>query len=186
MADTPGRLVLVEDGRRPTALDHVGPDMLAVRWPEWRRRAAHRGAPIKAVLLDQGVAAGLGNIYVNEALWQAGVHPLRAANSLSAAEGEALDRAVRSVLRGERPIIRSDGSPRRDYVFVPDIVDAYLTPVLHRFVDRIEAGTFMVAAAITAGDVVITNAVPEHLEAVDAFLSKRKPDFKAARAKAKA
>ena len=71
-----GRLTLVEDAIRPAALAHIGPDMLAVRWPQWRDRMARRTCPIKAALLDQGVAAGLGNIYVDEALFRAGVHPL--------------------------------------------------------------------------------------------------------------
>ena len=71
-----GRWTLVDDGLRPGAIDHVGPDMLLVRYAEWSARVARRRAPWKAVLLDQGVAAGLGNIYVDEALFRAGVHPL--------------------------------------------------------------------------------------------------------------
>ena len=50
--------------------------MMTVRLPEWHGRIARRTAPIKALLLDQGIAAGLGNIYVDEALFLAGVHPL--------------------------------------------------------------------------------------------------------------
>ncbi len=71
-----GRLVLVEDGTSPAALAHVGPDMMKVRFKQWLPRIAHRKAPIKSLLLDQGIAAGLGNIYVDEALFLAGVHPL--------------------------------------------------------------------------------------------------------------
>lgn len=94
-----GRLTLVDDGRKPSALDHVGPDMLAVHWPRWRERAAHRGAPIKAVLLDQGVAAGLGNIYVDESLFLAGVHP--------EARPRDLDEGVlREVLRRAKQVLR--------------------------------------------------------------------------------
>ena len=70
-----GRLTLVDDGVRPAAIAHVGPDMMKVRFPEWRRRIGGRRAPIKALLLDQGIAAGLGNIYVDESLFLAGVHP---------------------------------------------------------------------------------------------------------------
>jgi formamidopyrimidine-DNA glycosylase len=47
---------------------------------------AKRSAPVKAVLLDQGAVAGLGNLYADEALHYAGVHPLRPANGLSADE----------------------------------------------------------------------------------------------------
>ncbi len=94
-----GRLTLVEDGRQPAALDHVGPDMLTVRWPEWRRRAAHRKAPIKAVLLDQGVAAGLGNIYVDESLFLARVHPQARPCDLD-------DPTLREVLRRAKQVLR--------------------------------------------------------------------------------
>ena len=70
-----GRLVLVEDGTAPAALAHVGPDMMMVRFVEWHQRIGSRKAPIKALLLNQGIAAGLGNIYVDESLFLAGVHP---------------------------------------------------------------------------------------------------------------
>ncbi|MCP4571791.1 MAG: bifunctional DNA-formamidopyrimidine glycosylase/DNA-(apurinic or apyrimidinic site) lyase [bacterium] len=94
-----GRLVLVEDGRRPAALDHVGPDMLTVRWSEWHARAAHRAAPIKAVLLDQGVAAGLGNIYVDESLFLARVHPEARPRDLD-------DATLREVLKRAKQVLR--------------------------------------------------------------------------------
>ena len=70
-----GRLTLVEDGEHPPGLAHVGPDMMKVRFKEWH--AAHRPpkAPIKALLLNQGIAAGLGNIYVDESFFLGGVHP---------------------------------------------------------------------------------------------------------------
>jgi len=69
------RLDLVEDGVAPSALAHVGPDMMKVRFAEWHKRIGSRKAPIKALLLNQGIAAGLGNIYVDESLFLAGVHP---------------------------------------------------------------------------------------------------------------
>ena len=94
-----GRLELVNDSTRPAAIDHVGPDMLEIRLPEWRRRIAHRRAPIKALLLNQGIAAGLGNIYVDESLFLAGVHPLRRPCDLdSETLAEVLKRA-RQILR---------------------------------------------------------------------------------------
>jgi len=70
-----GRLSLVEDGVAPAALAHIGPDMMKVRFPDWHARIGSRTAPIKALLLNQGIAAGLGNIYVDESLFLAGVHP---------------------------------------------------------------------------------------------------------------
>lgn len=57
-----------------------------------------RRGPLKAVLLNQALVAGLGNMYVDEALFQAGIHPLRAAGSLDAAELRRLHRAIRDRL----------------------------------------------------------------------------------------
>lgn len=57
-----------------------------------------RRGPIKAVLLNQALVAGLGNMYVDEALYQAGVHPLRPAGSLDPAELRRLHRAIRDRL----------------------------------------------------------------------------------------
>ncbi len=71
-----GRLDLVDHGQYPEVIHHVGPDMLTVRFAQWHERIGHRSAPIKAMLLNQGIAAGLGNIYVDESLFLAGVHPL--------------------------------------------------------------------------------------------------------------
>jgi formamidopyrimidine-DNA glycosylase len=54
---------------------------------------------VKALLLDQHFLAGLGNIYVDEALWDAGLHPTRASDGLTDAEVRRLHRAIRKVLR---------------------------------------------------------------------------------------
>ena len=75
-----------------------------------------RRAPLKSALLDQRTVAGLGNIYVDEALWQSRLHPLRVAGSLDADELGRLYRAVRSVLR---KAIERQGSTLRDYA-LPD------------------------------------------------------------------
>ena len=68
--------------------------------------------PVKVALLDQGRVAGLGNIYVDESLWRARVHPLRPANSLSSKELRRLHRAIRQVLR---LAIEAGGSSIDDY-----------------------------------------------------------------------
>jgi formamidopyrimidine-DNA glycosylase len=77
---------------------------------------ARRRAPLKAVVLDQRVVAGLGNIYADEALWRARLNPLRAANSLEAVEVRRLQRAIREALRAG---IERQGSTLRDYA-APD------------------------------------------------------------------
>ncbi len=79
----------------------LGPEPLAATFTA-RRLAlslSRRAGKIKNVLLDQTVVAGLGNIYVDEALFRARLHPLRPAQSLSMPEVQALHRAIRSVLR---------------------------------------------------------------------------------------
>jgi formamidopyrimidine-DNA glycosylase len=75
-------------------------------------RLAGRRAPLKAALLDQRTVAGLGNIYVDEALWRAGLHPLREAGTLDADELGRLTRAIREALRAG---IRRQGASLRDY-----------------------------------------------------------------------
>jgi len=94
-----GRFTLVDDPRQPSAIDHVGPDMLAVRFGTWHRSIAHRRAPIKALLLDQGIAAGLGNIYVDEALFRARIHPLTTPVALTRTELHEILRSAKAVLR---------------------------------------------------------------------------------------
>ncbi|MBP7001819.1 bifunctional DNA-formamidopyrimidine glycosylase/DNA-(apurinic or apyrimidinic site) lyase [Amaricoccus sp.] len=73
---------------------------------------AGRFAPVKAVLLDQRAVAGLGNIYVCEALWRAGVSPLRLAGEVTAEEAERLVAAIRAVLA---EAIEAGGSSLRDH-----------------------------------------------------------------------
>jgi formamidopyrimidine-DNA glycosylase len=71
-----------------------------------------RRAPLKAALLDQRTVAGLGNIYVDEALWRAQLHPLRPAGSLDGDELARLTRAIRAALRAG---IARQGASLRDY-----------------------------------------------------------------------
>jgi formamidopyrimidine-DNA glycosylase len=93
-----GRIYLVEDPQK--ILNRLGPEpldksftvnVLAGQLKQHRRL-------LKPLLLDQAIIAGLGNIYVDEALWDAGLHPNRIAASLSLPEIKALHRAVRRVL----------------------------------------------------------------------------------------
>jgi formamidopyrimidine-DNA glycosylase len=79
-------------------------------------RLATRRAPIKAAILDQRTVAGVGNIYADEALWRARIHPLTPARDLSPDELRALHRGIRRAL--EHGIARQ-GSTLRDYA-LPD------------------------------------------------------------------
>lgn len=75
-------------------------------------RLAGRRTPIKSALLDQGNIAGLGNIYVCEVLFRAGLHPARLAGDLTAAQGAGLVPIIRDVLA---EAIAAGGSSLRDY-----------------------------------------------------------------------
>ncbi|MFO7495053.1 MAG: bifunctional DNA-formamidopyrimidine glycosylase/DNA-(apurinic or apyrimidinic site) lyase [Desulfobacterales bacterium] len=94
-----GRMYLVADTTE--RLGRLGPEPLARVFTAQRLaeglRARQRA--LKPLLLDQTFIAGLGNIYVDEALWDARLHPCRRAASLAANEIQALHRAIRTVLR---------------------------------------------------------------------------------------
>lgn len=94
-----GRISHVSDPA--AALAHLGPEPLERGFSARRlgRLLAGRRRALKALLLDQGFVAGLGNIYSDEALHRARLHPLRRADGLAAAEVRRLHRAVRAVLR---------------------------------------------------------------------------------------
>jgi formamidopyrimidine-DNA glycosylase len=79
----------------------LGPEPLGPRFTAafLAGRLAGRRAPVKAAILDQRTVAGLGNIYADEALWHAQIHPLRPAGELSVEEVAALRRGVRAALR---------------------------------------------------------------------------------------
>ena len=82
-------------------------------------RFAKRAAPLKAILSDQRVIAGLGNIYVCEALWRARLSPRRAARTLVCADGTPTERLVRLVEAVRAVIadaVEAGGSSLRDYV----------------------------------------------------------------------
>ncbi len=88
-----------------------GVEPLDVSLPAFRR-LLQRKRQIKALLLDQSVIAGLGNIYCDEALHQARIHPLTRAADLTADQAAALRRAIRRVLRSA---ISFRGSTLMDY-----------------------------------------------------------------------
>ncbi len=72
----------------------------------------NRKTPIKSALLNQHVVAGLGNIYVCEALWQSGIHPAKAAHKISRPKSDDLALQIRDVLQRA---IDSGGSTLRDF-----------------------------------------------------------------------
>ena len=111
-------LVLEEAEVEPYLATKNGPEPLGPRFTaRWLvSQLARRHAPLKAVLLDQRVVAGLGNIYADEALWRARVNPLLPANIVTPEEAARITRAVRAALRTG---IERQGSTLRDYA-APD------------------------------------------------------------------
>jgi len=94
--------------------DEFGVDSLA------RGLQRHRRLALKPALLEQRTVAGLGNIYVDESLWRAGLHPLRPAGGVTEEELERLHTAIRSVIdravtHGVAEILNGRASPNHDF-----------------------------------------------------------------------
>ena len=108
--------------REPRAAYRVG-DVFARHGPEplapsfsfarFAERLRHRSGRLKSLLLDQSFVAGIGNIYADEALWRARLHPLRTADTLTDEEARRLYRSIRSVLRQG---VQNRGASFSDYV----------------------------------------------------------------------
>ena len=96
-----GRVRHVHDGELQQLQQKLGLEPLeqefSAQWLEDRLR--RRTGRIKAVILDQGLIGGIGNIYADESLFRARIHPERRANTLSPEEVKRLHRAIRDVLR---------------------------------------------------------------------------------------
>lgn len=107
-------------GPQPCATDpfliRLGPEPLDAGFTVAMLREGltrHSRAPVKAVLLDQAVVAGLGNIYADESLHHARIHPARPAGSLSPAETRRLHATIQAILRSA---IRTGGTSFAGYV----------------------------------------------------------------------
>jgi len=107
-----GRMRLLAAEEFPAFLSRLGNEPLDVPFAEFSA-ALERRARIKALLLDQHVLRGLGNIYTDESLWRARIHPKRLGARLAPAERRALYAAVRRVLADA---IRLRGSSISDFV----------------------------------------------------------------------
>ena len=94
-------------------LSRLGPEPLEVGIPEFQARMRKRKTSIKALLLNQTFLAGMGNIYVDETLFAARVHPLARASRLSGPRVAAIHQHMREILGAA---IRQGGSSISDYV----------------------------------------------------------------------
>lgn len=114
-----GGMWLVEDA--DTVVGKLGPEPLDNDFTPkvLKQLLPNRTAPVKALLCDQTFLAGIGNMYADEALFAAGIHPLRPGLSLSGEEVKRLHRAIQQVLRtaiGNKgasvdTYLRPDGTP---------------------------------------------------------------------------
>ena len=114
-----GKMWLVEDATM--VIETLGPEPLEAEFTPQvlRERAGKRSAPIKSVLLDQTVVAGVGNLYSDEALHDAKIHPMRPANKLKPGDWVRLHAGiVRALHMGIDARGSSLGTTLRDHVNV--------------------------------------------------------------------
>ncbi len=97
----------------PERVAKLGPDALEVGFEDFAAALGRRKSRIKALLLNQRFLRGLGNIYADEALFRAGIHPLAIASRLPRDRARRLYRAIRAVLT---EAIAAGGSSVSDYV----------------------------------------------------------------------
>ncbi len=108
-----GKMRILSGGTQETALGKLGLDPLEATEAEFSALVRSRRARIKALLLDQSVLRGMGNIYTDESLWRAQIHPARLGANLKDDEIRRLYRAMGEVLNAA---IRMRGSSVSDYV----------------------------------------------------------------------
>jgi formamidopyrimidine-DNA glycosylase len=94
-----GRIAYLTEARLAEELMGFGADPLEVSSEEFASRMRGRRARIKALLLDQGVLRGVGNIYADESLWRAKIHPARLGAQLSKEQAGTLRRVLQQILR---------------------------------------------------------------------------------------
>jgi formamidopyrimidine-DNA glycosylase len=138
-----GRMAMLSNGAHERVLGGLGAEPLEVTEAEFRRRIQSRSAHIKALLLDQSVLRGIGNIYADESLWRARIHPQKLGSKLSHEEIRRLHRAVQSVLK---EAIRMRGSSISDYVDAAGQMGEYQSR--HRVYQRHSEKCFRCRAAI--------------------------------------
>ena len=94
-----GRIAYLTKALLAEELAGFGADALEVNKREFADRICGRRARIKALLLDQGVLRGVGNIYADESLWRAKIHPARLAANLNKKQVETLRRVLQDILQ---------------------------------------------------------------------------------------
>jgi formamidopyrimidine-DNA glycosylase len=111
--------------------DELGPEPLTLTTRRLATRLVNTTRPLKNALMDQTLIAGLGNIYVDESLFAAGLHPLTPANTLTRTQTALLNKSIKRILR---TAIRRRGSSISDYIDVNGASGAFQH--LHRVYAR--------------------------------------------------
>jgi formamidopyrimidine-DNA glycosylase len=110
-----GRIALLAGEKLREELQRFGADPLLISLEEFVQRIRGRRSRIKAMLLDQGMLRGVGNIYADESLWKAKIHPARIGMRLSVEEVKSLHSALHQIL--EKAIVLRGSS-------ISDFLDA--------------------------------------------------------------
>lgn len=139
------RLVKAGDYKGLEGLANIGPEPLSENFtlPYFYSVLRGKKGKIKALLMDQSLLAGVGNIYANEALFEAGIHPERSANTLTPQEVERLYHAIRKVLM---EALQAGGETFSNYVNIWGEAGLYQPRVYQREGER----------CIRCGETIIT------------------------------
>lgn len=109
-----GAWLYVAPGETHAVLSHIGPEPLSDEFnaETIAERARNKRVPIKAFIMDNKHVVGVGNIYANESLFKASIHPLRPAQSLSDTEWQRLVQEIKAVLA---TAIKQGGTTLKDF-----------------------------------------------------------------------
>lgn len=108
-----GRLELIKDEKQPPAfIQRLGEDPFFVKTQTLKEKLSSRKSALKILLLDQEILAGIGNIYADESLFLAKIHPLKKGNELSETEILVLLESIRAALNAS---LERGGTTLKDY-----------------------------------------------------------------------
>ena len=138
-----GRIALFSRAEFDAAFERLGHEPLEISEAEFRRLLAGRRARIKSLLLDQRFLRGIGNIYADESLWRAKLHPKKLGARLSHADAHHLLESIRHILRAA---IRLGGSSISDFVDADGLAGEF--QIRHRVYDREGKACFRCGAKI--------------------------------------
>ena len=144
-----GHVHYVDDLAEHAMTAKLGPDFMSLTLDGFRQLLRGRRSGIKAFLLNQKRVAGIGNVYVQDPLFKAGLHPLRAINSLSDGEIAALWSALRQTLQGsidhggshwEQDLYGDPGAWDRSF-FLVAYRDGEPCPICGTTIEKIKTGS---------------------------------------------